>query len=301
MKASDQKRFDSQYQKHLLALKLNNYSDTTIDVYSRAVRRLVACTDCPPDRVTPDQCRAHFSALIDSHSWSTVISDRAGLSFFFTQVLDKQWDWNTIVKPKRVKSLPDVITYCQVAALLDATREMRYQSYFLAAYSMGLRLAEALELEVQDIHAEQNRVHIRLGKGNKDRYVILPNLTLLAMRRYWATHRNPRFIFPSGVNAQARFSAEKPMSKSGVQRAIKTIALDAGIHTPITTRTLRHAYATHLLERGLSLPHIQEQLGHAWIETTLVYTKLTDLAAQNANALINQMIDQLPSKLDARG
>ncbi len=91
------------------------------------------------------------------------------------------------------------------------------------------------------------------------------------------------------------------MSKSGVQRAIKTIALDAGIHTRVTPHTLRHCYATHLLERGLSLPHIQEQLGHAWIETTLVYTKLTDLAAQNANILINQMIDQLPSKLDARG
>lgn len=301
MKSSDQERFDAQYQKHLLTLKLNNFSDTTIDVYARAVRRLVACTDCPPDRVTPDQCRVHFAALIDSHSWSTVISDRAGLAFFFKNTLDLHWDWNTIVKPKRVKSLPDVITYRQVAALLDATREIRYQSYFLTTYSMGLRLVEALGLEVQDVDAEQNRVHVRLGKGRKDRYVILPDLTLVAMRRYWATHRNPRLIFPAGVNAQARFRADKPMSKSGVQRAIKTIAVDAGIRTRVSPHTLRHCYATHLLERGLSLPHIQEQLGHAWIETTLVYTKLTDLAAQNANALINQMIDQLPSNLDARG
>ena len=114
-----------------------------------------------------------------------------------------------------------------VAIVLDATRdtrharcEMRYQSYFLAAHSMGLRLTEALEVEVQDTHAEQKRVHVRLDKGNKDRHVILPNLTLQTMRRCWATHRNPRLIFPSGVRAQARFRAEKLMSTSGVQRAI---------------------------------------------------------------------------------
>ena len=97
-------------------------------------------TDSPSDRVTPYQCCTHFSALIDSHSWSTVISDRASLAFLFKNILDIHWDWNTIVGPKRVKSLPDVITYSQVAALLDATREMRYQSYFLTTYSMGLRL-----------------------------------------------------------------------------------------------------------------------------------------------------------------
>ena len=127
---------------------------------------------------------------------------------------------------------------------------MRYQSYFLTTYSMGLRLGEALALEVQDVDAEQNRIHVRLGKGRKDRYVILPDLTLVAMRRYWATHRNPRLIFPSGVNSQTRLGAEKPMSKSGVQRAIKTIAQDAGIRTRVTPHTLRHYIPFRIMSCG---------------------------------------------------
>jgi len=300
MKPSDQRRFDAQYKKLLTALKLNNFSKTTVDIYARAVRRLAANTGCPPDRVTKDQCRDHFSALIDSHSWSTVISDRAGLAFFFKQVLNKQWDWGEIVKPKRVQSLPDVITYEQVAQLLTVTREQRYQSYFLCTYSMGLRLTESLGLEVDDIDAEQMRVHVRLGKGRKDRYVILPAKTLKMLRRYWATHRHPRFLFPAGQNADERFRATKTMSKSGVQRTIRLIARDAKIRTRVTTHTLRHCYATHLLERGLSLRHIQHQLGHDSINTTLMYTQLTNPAEQLAVSVINDMIDQLPSKLDAR-
>jgi len=106
MKPSEQKRFDVQYQKHLQALKLNNFSPTTIDVYARAVRCLVTCTDCPPDRVTPDQCRAHFSALIDSHSWSTVISDRAGLAFFFKNILDIHWTGTPSSNPNESNLYP---------------------------------------------------------------------------------------------------------------------------------------------------------------------------------------------------
>ena len=109
MKPAEQRRFDAQYKKLLTALKLHNFSKTTQDIHARAVRRLAVNTGRPPDRVTKDQCREHFSALINSHSWSTVISDRAGLAFFFKHVLNKHWDWGSIVKPKRVQSLPDVI------------------------------------------------------------------------------------------------------------------------------------------------------------------------------------------------
>ena len=299
MQPNEQRRFNRQYQKHLTALKLQDMADTTRDIYARAVRRVVSAYDCCPDRITQDQFREHFVSLIDSHSWSTVNSDRAGLNFFFKHVLRKEWDWGDNVKPKKVKSLPDVITYDQVAALINTTREQRYEAYFLCAYSMGLRLVEALSLEVQDINAAQLRIHVRLGKGKKDRYVILPQRTLVSLRRYWATHRHPSLLFPAGLNAQERYRAIKPMHKSGVQRAIKYIARDADIRTRVTPHTLRHAYATHLLERGLSLQHIQEQLGHGSINTTLVYTKLTKPAQQNASALINTMIEQLPVTLDA--
>lgn len=142
--------------------------------------------------------------------------------------------------------------------------------------------------------------HVQLGKGRIDRYVILPQQALIILRRYWATHRHPRFIFPAGKNAAERFRAVKTMSESGVQRTIRLIARDAKISIKVTTHTLRHCYATHLLERGLSLRHIQQQRGHESIKTTLVYTKLTEPAEQLAITVINEMIDQLPSKFDAR-
>lgn len=300
MLAKDQRRFDRQYQKHLDMLKLRNMSESAVDVYSRAVRRVVKAFDCPPDQLDKDQYRAHFAALIDSHSWSTVRSDRAGLMFFFKHVLDISWDWNEIVQPKSVHTLPDVISYPQVAALINAAREQRFQSFFLCAYSMGLRLSEALSLEVQDIDAEQRRVHVRLGKNNKDRYVFLPRRTLGALREYWKSHRHPTLLFPAGYCAQERFRAEKPMTRSGVQRSIKRVALDAGIRTRVTPHTLRHAYATHLLERGLSLHHIQKLLGHVSITTTLKYTHLTACAEHNAGVTISALIDELPVTLDAR-
>lgn len=299
MQASEQRRFNRQYQKHLAALKLQNMGTSTQDVYARAVRRVSIAYDCCPDRLSADDFRQHFAALIDSHSWSTVRSDRAGLQFFFKHVVKKSLEWDEIVKAKRIKTLPDVITYAQVAKLINATREQRYEAFFLTTYSMGLRLGEALSLEVQDIDAAQSRIHVRLGKGNKDRYVFLPQRTLSTLRRYWATHRHPSWLFPAGRCAQEKFRAVKPMSKAGIQRSIKLIAREAGIRTRISPHTLRHAYATHLLERGLSLQHIQKQLGHVSIQTTLIYTKLTEPAQQQAGELIEAMIQDLPVTLDA--
>lgn len=132
-----------------------------------AVRRVVAVHDCRPDRISQDQFREHFVSLIDSHFWSTVNSDRAGLAFFFNHVLCTDWNWGDIVKPRKVKSLADVITYAQVAALINATREQRYEAFFLCTYSIGLRLGEALSLEVQDIDAAQE--HPRApGQGQEE-------------------------------------------------------------------------------------------------------------------------------------
>ncbi len=125
-----------------------------------------------------------------------------------------------------IPKLCDAAFVCQMEQVLDV-----YQQPFFITYSMGLRLVEALSLQVKDIYAAQMRIHIRLGKNKKDRYVTLPLLALLAMRHYWQTHHHPMLLFPAGSTTRERFRATKHMSKSGVQRTIKKIASDAGIRT----------------------------------------------------------------------
>jgi len=298
MHHAQQKKFNSLYKKHLSALKRQGKSDSTIDVYARAVRRVAEYCDCCPDKLTVDQLKEHFTHLVQSHSWSTVKADRCGLQFFYHHVLDRQWDWVDIVKPPVVKKLPDILSHDEISRMIAATREARFQCYILTVFSMGLRLTEALNLTIADIDASRMLVHVRLAKGRKDRMVILPHCALDALRWYWATHRHPSLLFPAGSCPQTRFRATRPMSGQSVQRAIKSIANSCNIHKQITTHSLRHCYATHLLAEGLNLHAIQQLLGHHSPVTTAIYTQLTEPAQQNTAVIIQTMLERLSYQLD---
>ena len=178
-------RFKEFYQRHLRMLKLQGKSQKTIDAYARAVRRISEHFDCCPDQLTLEQREAYFSDLVKSHSWSTVKIDRNGLQFFWKHVLQQDWQWVHIIKAPKVRSLPDILTIAEVEQLIGATRKLRYRVFLLATYSMGLRLSETLALQVGDIDGKRKRVHIRRGKGHKDRFVPLPDLTYHALRALW--------------------------------------------------------------------------------------------------------------------
>ncbi len=181
MSPKERKRFNRQYNKHLQALKLQGKSDKTIDVYSRAVRRLVARFDQCPDKLSRKQLAQHFSELVDSHSWSTVKVDRNGLQFFWKHVLRRNWQWVDIVKPPEVKSIPCVLSLSEVQLLVRTAQQLRYRVFIVVTYTLGLRLSEALNLQLRDIDAANRRVHIRRGKGAKDRFVPLLDYTLGVM------------------------------------------------------------------------------------------------------------------------
>lgn len=298
MHTAQQKRFDSLYQRHLSALRRQGKSQKTIDAYSRAVRRITTHFDRCPDRLTRDDLDTYFTALVQSHSWSTVKLDRNGLQFFYKHVLDREWEWVDIVKPPRVRSLPDILTPQEVALLINTTHEARYQTYILTVYSMGLRLGEALNLKVGDIDAPRMRVHVRQGKGGKDRFVILPTATLSALRRFWATHRNRRFLFPGGSSPEERHRATRSMARGGLQKAFKAIVTGCGIHKRISIHSLRHCYGTHLVEAGLNLRAIQHAMGHECPTTTALYTQLTEPVQQDTVAVINHLVNQLDITLD---
>jgi site-specific recombinase XerD len=298
MHKAQQKRLNSLYQQHLNALKRQGKSRATIDAYSRAVRRIAEFFDRCPDRLTNKDLKDYFASLVKSHSWSTVKLDRNGLQFFYHHVLAKDWQWVDIVKPPRVRSLPDILTPEEISFIINATREIRYQVYILTTYSMGLRLGEALKLTVADIDAPHHRVHIRNGKGNKDRFVTLPTLTLSCLRRYWSTHKNPVLLFPAGKTSQDRHMAKAPMDRGGLQNSFKAIVKSCNIHKKISIHNLRHCYGTHLLEAGMHLRAIQRELGHESPTTTALYTQLTEPAQQQATELVNALVARLRIQLN---
>lgn len=230
MNPREVKRFESLYQRHQNLLKLQGKSKSTIDAYSRAVRRVSGHFDCCPDLLTQEQLENYFLQLVESHSWSTVKLDRLGLQFFWKHVLNMEWKWLNIVKPPKIKSIPDILTPKEIERILGATRKLRYSVFFLATYSMGLRLEEALSLQVGDIDAERKLVHIRRGKGHKDRMVPLPDRTLQALRFYWRRHRHPSFIFPNRRgSAETIRNAATHMDKGGTQNALKVVVAASNI------------------------------------------------------------------------
>lgn len=293
MNKAQQKRFDSLYRKHVSALKRQGKAESTIDVYSRALRRICDFFDAPPDNLTQEHFEAYFESLVATHSWSTVKVDRNGLQFFYKHVLKRDWQWVEIVKPPVVKRLPDVLTLKEIERLINGTRERRYQTFILCCFSMGLRLGEALALRVGDIDSERMKVHIRQAKGNKDRYVILPKMALDALRRYWATHRHKDFIFPNGKNADTQHCAQKTMDRGGLQKSFKVIVKDVGIRKDITIHTLRHCYGTLLTDAGVSLRSIQHEMGHECPKTTALYTQLSTHTQHDTDRRINGMLSRL--------
>jgi integrase len=230
MNTQEKNHFDTLYENHLKRMKLRGLSVSTIDAYSRAVRRLAEHFDCSPDRLSHTQLEDYFIQLIDSHSWSTVKLDRNGIQFFWKYVLKSDWTWLKMIKPPRVTTIPDILTPSQINQLITAATQNRYRVFLLTVYSMGLRLSEALNLHVGDIDGEMMQIHIRRGKGHVDRMVPLPAVTYRALQSLWQQHKNAHWLFPNARgNSDTIKHATTHMNKSGVQTALKAILKSCGI------------------------------------------------------------------------
>lgn len=233
--------FDYQYQTHLKHLKLKGLQPKTIDAYARAIRRMGEYFSQQIDDLSETQLTDYFSDLIATHSWSAVKLDLYGLKFYTTHVLRKPWVMPNLIKPPKAQRLPDIVTVDEAQRLFAATRTLSYRVFYFTLYSLGLRLGEGLALKVSDIDAQRQRVHIRDAKGNRDRFVPLPDATLDALRRFWQTHRHPELLFPNrhgGLKAAHR--AQTPLDRGGVQTTLRQVALDCGLKK----RSPRTAFVT---------------------------------------------------------
>jgi site-specific recombinase XerD len=205
-----------------------------------------------------------------------------GIKFFYEQTLKKEWHILQLVRPDKKKKLPVVFSTEEVKRVLDCVHHLQYQVCLKTIYACGLRLLEGTRLGVKDIDSDRKMLHVVQGKGNKDRYVPLPDHTLMLLRHLWVTHRNPRWIFPARNGLDA-------MNESAVQKAFQGALHESGVHKAASVHTLRHSYATHLLEAGVDLRIIQIYLGHASPSTTAIYTHLTSVTEAQVNQRINQI------------
>lgn len=222
--------FDRQYQTHLKHLKLKGLQPKTIDAYARAIRRLGDYFGQQIDDLSEAQLTEYFSDLIGTHSWTTVKLDLYGLKFYTTHVLKKPWAMPNLIKPPKTQRLPDIVTIAEAKRILAATRVVSYRVFFFTLYSLGLRLGEGLRLRVGDIDAARGRVHIRDAKGNKDRFVPLPQATHQILQRFWQVHRNPVLLFPNrhgGLKDAA--TATTPMDPGGVQTTLHKVVAACGL------------------------------------------------------------------------
>ncbi len=230
MASSSTSDFRQNYQTHLQHLKLKGLRPKTIEAYSRAIRRIGEYFGDEINTLSEQQLIDYFHNLLTSHSWSTVKLDLYGLKFFYQHVLHKPWDHIELIKPPRVKKLPDIVTTEEAARLFQATQKLSYRVFFFTLYSLGLRLGEGLRLEVGDIDAERQRVHIRDAKGNKDRFVLLPEVTLNVLRRFWSVHRHPVLLFPNRKGGlKGSQVATTPLDRGGVQATLRRVVESCGI------------------------------------------------------------------------
>jgi integrase/recombinase XerD len=224
--------FNRQYQTHLKHLKLKGLQPKTIDAYARAIRRIGDYFAHDMDALSESQLTDYFSA---------VKLDLYGLKFFTLHGLRKPWAMPHLIKPPKAARLPDIVTVAEAQALFAATRTLSYRVFFFTLYSLGLRLSEGLALTIRDIDADRLRVHIRDSKGNRDRFVPLPEATLEVLRKFWLVHRHPELLFPNrkaGLGGACR--APSPLDRGGVQITLRKVALACGLKK----RSPRTAFAT---------------------------------------------------------
>jgi integrase/recombinase XerD len=280
-------------QRMLQDLQLAGLSERTQEAYLRAVRQLADHFHTPPDRISEQQVRDYFLHLTNDRKFASASLGIAysGIKFFYSHTTPRDWPTLQRLRVRRDKKLPDVLSVDEVRQLIGAVRTVHNRTYFWTVYSLGLRLGEGLHLQVGDIDSARMMVHVHRGKGAKDRYVPLPSRTLAMLREYWVTHRHPHWLFPAtGRNHQQVALADAPMDKSSVQGAMRRVVRDLKFRKAISIHSLRHSYATHLLEAGVNLRLIQQYLGHTSLQTTMVYLHLTTVSQEQAVSRIEALM-----------
>ena len=274
-------------------MQLHGLAVRTQEAYTLVVSQLARHYGKAPDQIDEEELRQYFLYLMNvkgvSRSSQTIAL--CGIKFFYERTLKRTWHALDIIRLPKTKKLPVVLSVEEVVSALSCVRKQQYQVCLTVIYACGLRLQEGVRLQVKEIDSQRGVLHIRQAKGGKERCIPLPAACLEMLRGHWSSHRNPVWLFPAmRGNSGVAGEASKPMHECGVQRALRAARRESGIHKPATVHSLRHSYATHLLEAGVNLRLIQCYLGHASPTTTAIYTHLTSTTEAQSLETINGLM-----------
>jgi site-specific recombinase XerD len=236
-----------------------------------------------PDKLTRDQFINYLYYLVDNKQVSAVYLNQliSAYKILTAEILRREWKEFDIRRPNLESRLPVVLSQKEVKKIIDSVTNMKHRTFISLIYSCGLRVSELVNLTITDIDSSRMQIRIRLGKGAKDRYVMLSEKILQMLREYWKRYRPKEYLFEG-------MKRGKPMSARTVQSAFSNAVSKAGINKHPTVHSFRHSFSTHLLEKGVNIIAIQKLLGHASIRTTTIYTHL-----QKSPATIKSPFDDL--------
>jgi len=271
-------------QRFIEDLRLKNFSAGTIKVYVHAVTSFAKFYGRSPDELTKEDIRAYLVHLIQERGLSrgSCVVHRNALRHLYQDTLGYA-DWlQDFPRPKRERRLPVVLSRDEVRRLFAVVTNLKQKALFMTAYDAGLRLSEILNLRLDDIDSQRMVIRVRQGKGKKDRYARLTKGLLLLLREYWLAYRPNSWLFP-GASQDKRYDLATP------GQLLKKACRKAGISKRVSMHTLRHSFATHLLEAGVDLRIIQHLLGHSRIQTTVMYTHISTDGLGSAPSLMEML------------
>ncbi len=252
-------------------LKLTGYSPVTARVYLHWITAFTRHFTRSPTEMGEEEIRSYLLHLLDERklSHSSYRQAYASLKFLYTTTLKRPFEVHWIPRRRRrPRPLPNVLAGSEVRAVIRAIEDLKYQVLIMAIYGAGLRVTEACRLRVDDIDSLRMLIHVRHGKGGKDRYVMLSKRLLQTLRQYWKKHRPGELFFPGGTELGH-------LSPESVRKVLRQASAKAGLEKHVTPHLLRHSFATHLLETGTDLAVIQALLGHRYLESTAGYTRIS--------------------------
>jgi integrase/recombinase XerD len=274
-------------QKMKMDMELKGYSPKTIKSYIGHVSNFAKYYNKSPELLREKEIREylHYCIMEKKLSEGTVNYINAGLKFFYTKTLNRYWNMDKIFRIKEPRRLPAVLSPEEVKSIFDVTENIKHKAILMTVYSAGLRVSEVCNLKITDIDSKNMQILIREGKGKKDRYSLLSNANLEILREYWRRYHPKEYLF----SGKGRTDAITPRS---IQKMLEKSIKKTAITKKATVHTLRHSFATHLLDAGTDICYIQRLLGHTRITTTTIYLHLRRMDLLNIKSPLDILLDE---------